>query len=77
MSTKFEAVDNAILAVVRERGSVTFSSIWQNSGVQAAALDARGETYRTTDSRLQSLRRRGLIAFNSKTGWSIAKAETA
>lgn len=55
-----ERMEADILAAIRD-GNHKFYSI-----MQAVVLPSR-----VVDRRLQAMRKRGLITFNSKTGWTV------
>ena len=61
---------------------VSFTAITGNSSVQAqvkplADADPKKPPFRFVDSRLQALRKRGLIKFSVKSGWSAVKQPDA
>lgn len=66
----YAKLDDAILKAISE-GRVHFHRI--NSGVVesiAKCFSVRGDSFRVVDRRLQSLRKRDLVAFKNKE-WSI------
>jgi len=59
----YQEIDDKILAAVRS-GKATFTDIWltfDNTGM------------RVIDRRLQALRKRGLLAYDRKSGWKVVK----
>ncbi len=59
--SKYAEIDEKIIASVRS-GKATFNTIF-------STLDKIG--FRVIDRRLQSLRKRGLLQYTRKTGWSV------
>lgn len=58
-------LDQSILETLAAKGPVKFAAICLTIGI-----NPRKHECRAVDRRLQALRKRGLIAFDSKTGWS-------
>ena len=73
---KFTQVDQLIIDQIRA-GKKTFQAL-QAPSVMAAAetLRADAPAWRVVDRRLQALRKRGLIEWNARNGWSIVEAST-
>ena len=70
--TEFDA---KLLARI-QRGNVTFVGIDHHMRNDAMRLVKPGhDAFRVTDRRLQALRKKGLIQFSRKTGWSSAAQE--
>ena len=71
--TKYEAVDHAIVSAIGA-GIVTFSALSERVRPQAET-HAQGNRYvfRIVDGRLQHLKRSGVIGYERKTGWYLAK----
>ncbi|SFY17153.1 hypothetical protein [Azotobacter vinelandii] len=59
--SKYEAADKVILGLIKE-GVAQYNRLVASTG-----LDDR-----LVDRRLQALRKRGLIKFSTKAGWSLA-----
>lgn len=68
--------DAKLLERIRTRAAnFTQLSTYMNADAQAIVStsgDGKGDAFRVTDRRLQALRRRGLIKYSGKTGWSAA-----
>ena len=60
----YEELDNRIVAAIKERVA-TFSAICNRVGSDYSKCG------RDVDRRLQSLRKRGVITYDSKAGWSL------
>lgn len=73
MVKNFDAIDAAIVLAITNQGRRRLSEIWREKGVQDASRGAaeryRGGIERLVDSRLQKMRRGGLLAYSSKDGW--------
>jgi DNA-binding HxlR family transcriptional regulator len=59
-----ETLDNKIIAAVKS-GKKRFSEIYNYIGAP----------FRTVDRRLQALRKRGVLSFTSRSGWSAHEAQ--
>lgn len=69
--TKFDAALLALLA----GGMRSFAGLAAQLNAQAAAFcTGRQEPFRVVDRRLQALRNKGLVAYNTKTGWNLVKS---
>lgn len=80
--SKYAELDTAILAAI-DRNSphrqVKFLLILHDVRVWPIALaltPPRSEPFRTVDARLQSMRKKGLIAYTAKGGWKLAEVPT-
>lgn len=75
MAIDYKEIDAEILQCIRN-GRRDFGSIWGSQGVKDACIKAFGvsnpDAYRVTDRRLQSLRKRGLIAHCTGI-WSLVQ----
>jgi len=79
--TDYTKLDAAILALIACR-PVTFTAITCNPGVQAQVkpltdADPKKPAFRFVDSRLQALRKRGLIKYSGKSGWRAVAPKDA
>lgn len=75
-SVNYTGLDQQILQAVRE-GKSGFTPIMcavSREASQIAAATGR-ESFRVVDARLQALRKRGLIKFNGKLGWSMVEVK--
>lgn len=70
--SEYSEFDEKLLARIKRAGA-TFAALDAHMSSDAARLTkAGGDAFRVTDRRLQALRRRGLIEYSAKTGWSAA-----
>lgn len=70
--SQYETLDELIVTRIKN-GSNKFIAINAEEVFVAALWLTFGTTkvaFRIVDSRLQALRKKGLISFNSKTGWT-------
>lgn len=74
---KFAEIDQLIIEQIRS-GKKTFTAIMEPR-LRSEAEPFRGDapTYRVLDRRLQALRKRGLISWSARTGWSVVEVSTA
>lgn len=58
-------------------GTSKFVSLAVRLGSQAKTFcpTEKDEPFRVVDRRLQALRKKNLVAFNSKTGWTVCDAQ--
>lgn len=71
----YEKLDALILARI-SRGPVSFAVLHAGDvRVECDRIgdDTRRQSYRVLDARLQALRKKGLIRYGAKDGWSIAE----
>ncbi len=70
--TKFDAALMALLA----GGVRSFAALAAqlNSQAKSFCTTDRAEPFRVVDRRLQALRKKKLVAYSSKAGWSLIKA---
>ena len=70
----YTAFDAKLLARIKE-SPATFSSLSTHMDAEAQEIATyKYDAFRVTDRRLQAMRKRGLIEYSAKTGWS-AKAQ--
>lgn len=70
--TEFDA---ALLALIAGgMSNFTRLSVQLDSLAKPFCVTPSSEPFRVVDRRLQALRKRHLVAFNSKTGWSVVAA---
>ena len=70
--SKYQTIDDLIVTRIKN-GSTTFFWIFNREVAEEAeqlTLHTSKEACRVVDSRLQALRKKGVISFNSKTGWT-------
>lgn len=73
--TDYAEFDAALLALIGG-GMRSFAALVAHLQSQAKAFctDAKQELFRVVDRRLQSLRKKGKVAYDTKTGWRLVKA---
>ena len=72
--TNYQTLDDFIVGRIKN-GSNTFIFIHSREvrdEAERLAELTKADAFRFTDKRLQALRKKGLIGFNSKTGWTAA-----
>lgn len=73
----YDKLDALIIERVKERGAVKLIPLsGGNVAKEATALanDTGREDFRIIDGRLQALRKRGLLRYDSKRGWALAES---
>jgi hypothetical protein len=68
----YQKLDAALIESVKS-GANTFAKLRVECSREACSVpvEIRDGGYRMIDQRLQALRKKGKVAFNSKTGWVI------
>lgn len=80
-SSQYDVIDGLIVAAIRARNtSPLYDSAVRAEAKRLAKALGRRDAFRVTDGRLQALRRRGVIAFATKSaakggpaGWRVVE----
>ncbi len=75
--SQYDTIDQLIIKRLTGEAGMQFTRLYaRDVRDEAGRLTPwNGDAFRVLDRRLQALRKRGVIAYNSKTGWALTQPQ--